>query len=70
VDTTDTDIQFVGSKSPTTKYVHFKTDTNTYATFVSYCIRHSISRGEALGRLLVIADNSGDFPKEKKRKYY
>ena len=70
VDTTDTDVEFVGAKSPVSKYVHFQVDTNIYATFVSYCIRHGISRGEALGRLLMIADNAGDFPVEKKRRYY
>lgn len=68
MDTVDT--EFIGVEKPSSKYIHFKVDVNIYATFVSYCVRHGISRGEALERLLVIADNAGDIPVEKKKRRY
>lgn len=72
-DTEDTDVEFIGIseiKPSRLQYRHVKIDDDNYALFVSYAIRHGLSRNDALGRLLVIADNAGDFPAEKKRRYY
>jgi hypothetical protein len=68
--TEDTTIEFVGREPVRNMYRHFKVDDDNYANLRAYATRHGISLNEAIGRLLVIADNSGDFPKEKKRRYY
>lgn len=64
------DTTFVGAETPRNIYRHFKVDDDNYANLRAYSTRHGISLNEAIGRLLVIADNAGDFPIEKKRRYY
>ncbi len=51
-------------------YRHFKIDDENYANLRAYSTRHGITLNEAVGRLLVIADNQGDFPMEKKKRRY
>lgn len=51
-------------------YRHFKIDDDNYANLRAYSTRHGMTLNEAIGRLLVIADNHGDFPTEKKKRRY
>lgn len=51
-------------------YRHFKIDDDNYANLRAYSTRHGMTLNEAVGRLLVIADNHGDFPTEKKKRRY
>ena len=66
----DAMIQLHRRKPVRNMYRHFKVDDDNYANLRAYSTRHGITMNEAIGRLLVLADNAGDFPTEKKRRYY
>jgi NRPS condensation-like uncharacterized protein len=66
------DTELLGSAKMVNRnlYRHFKIDDDNYANLRAYSTRHGITLNEAVGRLLVIADNNGDFPTEKKKRRY
>lgn len=68
--TEDTELIGAGKMVNRNLYRHFKIDDDNYANLRAYSTRHGITLNEAIGRLLVIADNSGDFPMEKKKRRY
>ena len=67
---TEDTTEFIGRPPVRNLYRHFKVDDDNYANLRAYSTRHGITMNEAIGRLLVLADNAGDFPIEKKRRYY